>query len=216
MDVMNKISELELFNLRLGEALTSGDMNRVQDVLREAREAGFCRLNVDGKTFDEKSKCHICFGPRPEHPGYIPESGACAGCGRLAPVGRELDALVAERVMGWAVRSEVTMDGPDFVGYPGVPVEALEGSYVASVPRYSTDIGAAWEVVVAVDVRSERDNAEFKLRRTSRLRVGGEWEDAWEATFSRTWIPNGMAEAAPEAICRAALAWAAKKRAPGE
>src|SRR5437763_10661229 len=54
--------------------------------------------------------------------------------------GRELDALVAERVMGWAVERN-TVDSEPIVMF------SKPGEYYGPVPPYSTDIAAAWEVV---------------------------------------------------------------------
>jgi hypothetical protein len=69
--------------------------------------------------------------------------------------GRELDALVAERVMGW--RKRVSAD------HTNSPIKALRDFGVIyawkdragkemglDVPAYSTDIAAAWQVVVHI------------------------------------------------------------------
>jgi hypothetical protein len=53
--------------------------------------------------------------------------------------GRELDALIAERVMGW--RQTLFSNFPDQLEPPDEPGKAR------SVPHYSTDIAAAWLVV---------------------------------------------------------------------
>lgn len=55
--------------------------------------------------------------------------------------GRALDALVAEKVMGFR-RSEAWLDAsPRHYADPEWP------DYTQETPRYSTDIGAAWQVV---------------------------------------------------------------------
>jgi hypothetical protein len=56
---------------------------------------------------------------------------------------RELDAEVAEKVMGWTR----PVDSGSVAGLWGLPDAA--GSYVteSNVPRYSTDWGHAWSVV---------------------------------------------------------------------
>ena len=69
--------------------------------------------------------------------------------------GRELDALVAERVMGWGDISLHPMMDSDWWGMPSGPATAIQGAvgwlYThEKVPNYSTDIAAAWEVVEAV------------------------------------------------------------------
>jgi hypothetical protein len=113
--------------------------------------------------------------------------------------GRELDALIAERVCGW---ERVRFTGPpdDFYGHePG-----REGNGHL-VPRYSTDIAAAWLVAE-------------KLR----LTVTPTWSpangDCWQAARCN-WMQSGetnavgmtnngqwtKGETAPLAICLAAL-----------
>ena len=59
--------------------------------------------------------------------------------------GRELDALVAERVMGWKIAEHYPYGG----SHGGIPNAngTLRGVYIRSVPFYSTDIAAAWGVV---------------------------------------------------------------------
>lgn len=53
--------------------------------------------------------------------------------------GRELDALVAEKVMGWNVCGTADNDRAGIA--PGQTASAVR------IPPYSTDIAAAWEVV---------------------------------------------------------------------
>lgn len=54
--------------------------------------------------------------------------------------GRELDALIAEKVMGWKFNP-----GKVWIR-PGGPAP-FEDVYKTQPPEYSTDISAAWEVV---------------------------------------------------------------------
>ena len=54
--------------------------------------------------------------------------------------GRELDALVAEKVMG------LSKGGTDVNGV-FVYLDHIEGGIWTAVPNYSTDIAAAWEVL---------------------------------------------------------------------
>jgi hypothetical protein len=131
--------------------------------------------------------------------------------------GRETDALVAERVMGWAWQ---TKDGStrwlappaqcgDF-GHerPASGDEALEGAWWLEakpsdlhwiVPHYSTDIAAAWQVVESVVERGymvtvvQEDDAAVRVYLDHPSQV----EDLDEI---------GVAPTAPLAICRAALA----------
>jgi hypothetical protein len=61
----------------------------------------------------------------------------------MSNAGRELDALVAVKVMGWA-----EAPGPTFQGEP-VALEPIGGGHARGciVPHYSADVGAAWHVV---------------------------------------------------------------------
>ena len=59
--------------------------------------------------------------------------------------GREMDALIAEKVFGWA---ELWTDGKEYMMYP--PWEQNMGVGYDErypVPHYSTDIAHAWEVI---------------------------------------------------------------------
>lgn len=91
--------------------------------------------------------------------------------------GRELDALVAEKVMGWT----------EVCGYEG----EYKG-YWKILPKYSTDIAAAWAVVELplFDGWAIGRNA------------SGKWEvfNPWENNFVVS-----VADTAPHAICLAAL-----------
>lgn len=100
--------------------------------------------------------------------------------------GRELDALIEQHIFGkrveW-IQDEVTDP------YPIVPAE-----YGYIVENYSSDISAAWEVVNQM----YKDNWDFTLERhrfMNRDKVG--------AFFGS--LETVKAEAAPEAICKAAL-----------
>lgn len=60
--------------------------------------------------------------------------------------GIELDALVAEKVMGW---TEKRLDHNKYL---------FEACGLSSVPRYSTDIAAAWEVAQKIKDKDEDNN----------------------------------------------------------
>lgn len=109
--------------------------------------------------------------------------------------GRELDALIAEKVMGFGPE----LYQPRGVGYrpdtwvyaindykqDGVPV------YVVDCPSYSTDIGDAWRVV-------ERLSLPFEM-------WSDDERDAYRVRFDLDrgkWL---SAHSAPHAICLAAL-----------
>lgn len=102
-------------------------------------------------------------------------------------VNRELDAIVAEKVMGI---------GNTFLSRCNDPGETAylddQGLY-RLVPHYSTDIAAAWGVVE----RMRDDDWRVDL-----------WvdEDGWWVRFTRfLQVGYECADTAPEAICRAAL-----------
>jgi hypothetical protein len=64
------------------------------------------------------------------------------------PAGRELDALVAEKVMGWSRKTGV--DGWDDMWPPGENgniERRVTAPGFGGLPHYSTDVAAAWKVV---------------------------------------------------------------------
>ena len=118
------------------------------------------------------------------------------------PAGREMDALVAEKVMGW---SEIHhRNGRLF----GMPPEAtvIRGDdvilHLLPILSYSTDIGAAWEIMIII-----RMTASLSLEHP--LTAAGLWQAKFENRGEGTWHDEvtvcAMASTAPLAICRAAL-----------
>lgn len=105
------------------------------------------------------------------------------------PAGRELDAMVAEKVMGWRAVG----------GHKGVPSDPQCTVHV-EVPRYSTLISCAWEVVEKLQETSilehleQRDGDEGKYV----VQFCAKPNEAW-------WHEHAYADTAPLAICRAAL-----------
>lgn len=100
--------------------------------------------------------------------------------------GRETDALVAEKVMGWPLHIKC------FSCCEENPSHAHTG---LRVPNYSTEIASAWEVVEKVFFDANRDWIIVPVHRSYveiRTRLG-----------SGTLVADGVA--APLAICRAAL-----------
>ena len=116
---------------------------------------------------------------------------------------RELDALVAEKVMGW-------QDARAFFPWPesGVMLDnyAMMPPYggairdIAHVPCYSTDIAAAWEVVEKLDGGGERKTFWWTI--TS---PGDDTMYSARIVEGSVEIAYAIAPAAPEAICLAAL-----------
>jgi hypothetical protein len=112
------------------------------------------------------------------------------------PAGREMDALVAEKVMGFVVMRHRDVDGQHIEHGPdewmrGPDGEAPRYAYMVPVDHYSTDIAAAWEVVEKL----KPDDWAFRVE----VLDDGDW---W-ASFSAT--AESWAGTVPLAICRAAL-----------
>ncbi len=115
------------------------------------------------------------------------------------PAGRELDALLAEHVMGWGqVQPDCYVhDGKDWCG-----TDPNGGGYYGDtgrkiVPHFSSDIAAAWQVVE----RLRLDWSEFHLSRGPR---------GWSCLLAdsltrRPHIEVCNCDAASLAVCRAAL-----------
>lgn len=139
------------------------------------------------------------------------------------PAGREMDALVAEKVMGWRAWAERRGDytyivfqlpgeREPFAKYRNPEAERARYAPIAfadidemkhvvcDIPRYSTEIAAAWEVVSALGER-----APFPQY----LEVANRYSDAaWIAKVFEggVMVAEAYADTAPLAICRAALA----------
>lgn len=112
---------------------------------------------------------------------------------------RELDKLIAEKIMGW---TELEFKNPQYAGSvelygakPGErasPYTGAKAKYV--VPKYSTDISAAWEVVE-------------KLKWAEPEISWSDEQHCWHAMFRKgrsSGVSSG-ADTAPLAICLAAL-----------
>lgn len=138
-----------------------------------------------------------------------------SGCGdALAGVeGRELDALVAERVMGWENVAKLPMYslGENGEGEATLEADGFEWrgdvlGFERTVPQYSTGIFSAWLVVEAMAKRGFH----------ARLKTPFTPDDPYFAGFtphgSTGWSGRGDYEASgetlPLAICLAALQYA--------
>lgn len=145
--------------------------------------------------------------------------------------GRELDALVAERVMGWvwaqddpAAYSTMFRPGHRYIVPPDVfefsrgtlPADTalpLAKEWYGNVPRYSTDLAAAWLVVEHLKRKDRRGHENFWLAwdnyGTEVPQGPAQWvepqELAWICSFDRNAGQWATADTAPLAICRAAL-----------
>lgn len=110
--------------------------------------------------------------------------------------GRDLDALVAEKVMGWTgiEMSAYVPYGRDACGNDPSGEGGFYNSGRKVLPRYSTDIAAAFSVIEKMNTR--------------RILVGiGNSEIGWQVAFFAQGLKPWRADAPklPEATCRAAL-----------
>ena len=117
--------------------------------------------------------------------------------------GRELDVLVAEKVMGWTSFKKRWRDGSHFdlldrfLDSNNIEVEG-------ACPHYSTNIAVAWEVVTRVYKQSNNSEPDF-------LQITGPLSDGWKV--QHIWghhdgdIPEYFVvrKSLPHAICLAAL-----------
>lgn len=100
--------------------------------------------------------------------------------------GRELDAKVAEVVMELNLSFQMEGEDTKLSGYHYT--ENYGQRYFSQIPRYSTDITAAWQVVE-------------KMKEQHVFEIGFEY-GRWECSFD--W-DESKASTAPYAICLAAL-----------
>lgn len=103
------------------------------------------------------------------------------------PAGRELDALVAEKVMDDPVDRQI-------VDQHGFEIILRRSRLV--LPRYSTDISAAWKIVE--HLRSRNMFVEL-----SEMGINKDWSCSFDGEDGKTVHAEG--DTAPMAICMAAL-----------
>ena len=133
--------------------------------------------------------------------------------------GRELDALVAERVMGWhqeyiiSINNEETpiANTPEFM----FPPDTHDFDDIERVPAYSTDIAAAWLVVEKMhSLYDASPNCEEGGTLLFAYNGGGSYaasfdgacdlvNEWWEVAVSVPYVAHACS--APLAICQAAL-----------
>lgn len=127
---------------------------------------------------------------------------------QILMAGRELDALVAEKVMGWTnvQANAFTPYGQDACGTPPDGIKPMWNSGRSAIPRYSTDIAAAWQVWET-------------LRQSGRwccLELSSDYDICWTAQLTPaetregaphvpTVVIDDAAYTAAETICHAAL-----------
>jgi len=117
------------------------------------------------------------------------------------PAGRALDALVAEKVMGWRNLQPWTYGPPELVGTMSgqdpdiIPTRAADEYRV--VPRYSENVGDAWKVLEKM-----HDGGWFFC---VTQRNGLPWCSVWREDGDTFSIEGSVTDVLPVAICRAAL-----------
>lgn len=111
--------------------------------------------------------------------------------------GRELDALIAERVMGLAIVDLSQIK--DGMLELDKPVTSL---HIGDPPPYSTSIEAAWEIVenIGHTIGDNDDPHDFTIMHNS----DGTWTVGWLA-FRDGFGISEQSNTAPHAICLAAL-----------
>lgn len=119
-------------------------------------------------------------------------------------LGRELDALVAEKVMGWTVFREKhngyeLEDDEIAIGYP--PGEDIN-SVPYEIEDYSTHIQTAWVVFNKIkDLGAWIEVAWNPKKKHYRCAIGANFTNG----KLKTTIDENKFQTAPEAICKAAL-----------
>ncbi len=109
---------------------------------------------------------------------------------------RELDAWVAEKVMGL----ENNKDGPFYGGHNKGQIWAMNEVPVIDCPLYSSDISATWEIVD----RLRSEGHDFVI--ASYKQSGHDhWYVKINAKPEMYYIAQGDNLSAPKAICEAAL-----------
>lgn len=133
------------------------------------------------------------------------------------PAGREMDALVAEKVMGLTVVPDL-ISGSGFRATDMSRPSAFQPELEPPMPLfeanpikpYSTDIAAAWEVVEKIRLNATLDHIE------ERHEAEGVWVVQFCAKTSNEpwWHEHAYGDTVPLAICRAALLAVGVKDAP--
>lgn len=112
--------------------------------------------------------------------------------------GREMDALIETEVF----KNEVRIEPEDIVNDTEVYFKKPRGDVLDRIPRYSTDIGAAWETIEKSLIKNVSKLWEF----STEYERGMRWEVDWPAKERGAPYYNSICgETAPLAICRAAL-----------
>jgi hypothetical protein len=107
-------------------------------------------------------------------------------------IGRELDALVAEKIFGAKLIANPFGTDPH-CDFPGRQL----GKEFGKLPKFSTDIAAAWEVLEALKKRGAMVHVHF---------TESQWMASWRKhNDPPSLVISAFAKTAPHAICLAAL-----------
>lgn len=116
--------------------------------------------------------------------------------------GNDLDILVTEKVFGWQKgTNKFKISGWQWSGRDGKPVldDSWDGEWVAPfrcVPKYSTDIKTAWEVVKKINERGWHVNIKTYSDGDVVVSI---------LSYLGRFIDDALTQSVPEAICKAAL-----------
>jgi hypothetical protein len=120
--------------------------------------------------------------------------------------GPELDALVAERVMGWKRTNRRPCYPEAWANYPQEWFLTPDGSVenVTNLPRYSADITVAWEVMEKLRGLFDEDYF-WHIATLRHGRVSAYFAEEYPPATGKRIVGRSEADTAPEAICKAAL-----------
>ena len=118
--------------------------------------------------------------------------------------GRELDALIAEKVMGLHEFCSYAGKSKASLGWGKNGADFFKGE-ISALPSYSTNIASAWEIVEKLQSlrKSVRVYNQGIVSETTDL-YSCEIENRYYEGEPDTWF-SGWVESAPHAICLAAL-----------
>ena len=107
--------------------------------------------------------------------------------------GKEIDQLIAERVMSWSSIEADSEDGKR--GYRWLKPDGAKGCYT---PAFSTGIAEAWQIVEELTKQGREFQLDVKF-----MQEDGRGIEVVKAVFDGKFA--SLANSAPLAICRAAL-----------
>jgi len=126
--------------------------------------------------------------------------------------GPELDAEIARVVMGWKKTEHYLEEGICHSNFRSRAWDTGDGGLIAEeyIPKYSTDIAAAWEVVERIAQIDPKCDVQIELVQDS-MALPDKWfcslmdHDDKNVKFANPNAEAASAISAPHAICLAAL-----------